>query len=699
MDVKLQVFKSIYRALDDNLIEDFFKPALKISAEYNLASGYFSLSGLSELIDVLIPIIKQKGVIKIITSPVLSKSDIELIENSDDLSENIKTILLKEFENIEMVETNKLKLLAALIKENYIEMKIAIKKNGIFHDKTGYMVTKKGEIIAYNGSANMTYNGLYKNIESLSVFSDSLNNAAVSETVNYFERLWNGNYKELEIVKLPRAIKSKLLEYYDTNTSIEKLAKEVEGPNKYSPTTKQSVGSGEVKLRDYQKEAIHQFAKNEYVHFFEMATGTGKTFTALFAIEKVQIYKRNNLFTIVLLPLIDLMNQWHESAKEFGLNGKLYLIGGGASDMSPENTFTEAMLNFSDGENVTIFVVYNSYMIHLAKNLSKYQEILKDKLLIIIDEAHNVTEKLFKLLPNAKYRLGLSATPERRNLEETKNIINYFKGKAYDSTYKYTLKDAIERGYLSKYKYTPIFVHLKDYEYEEYEKETINVARYMFYKNEEDREKLKRALQRRAVIVKKSKSKIEKLENLLIDDSFNFKKSVIYCGPGNNEEDIKLTDEITQITHEKGKYDITKFTSKTKNRQNVLKLFEEGYYDTLVAIKCFDEGIDVPALSRLFILSSDNNVRQTIQRRGRVLRTSKETGKEFAEIYDFIALPPEEVDYKEAKSLIKNEILRAEEYLSLAENRDEFTYVFQSIKEEAELLEDDKIMEDDYCDT
>ena len=126
---------------------------------------------------------------------------------------------------------------------------------------------------------------------------------------------------------------------------------------------------------------------------------------------------------------------------------------------------------------------------------------------------------------------------------------------------------------------------------------------------------------------------------------------------------------------------MSQFTSKTQNRKRVLYEFEQGYYDTLVAIKCFDEGVDVPKLDKIYIMASDGALRQTVQRRGRVLRKCKESGKTIAYIYDMVVLPPVEAGTYGCDGLLKVELPRAKEYNRLALNKEENEMLFKNIEE------------------
>ena len=131
-------------------------------------------------------------------------------------------------------------------------------------------------------------------------------------------------------------------------------------------------------------------------------------------------------------------------------------------------------------------------------------------------------------------------------------------------------------------------------------------------------------------------------------------------------------------------------TSKTLDRAAVLEKFSEYYYDVLVAIKCFDEGVDVPKLDKIYILASDGSMRQTVQRRGRVLRKCAESGKTIARIYDMITLPQGTFnDGVGFSSMVVTELKRAMEYNRLAINKEDNEVIFQDIITQYNIKEED----------
>ena len=195
----------------------------------------------------------------------------------------------------------------------------------------------------------------------------------------------------------------------------------------------------------------------------------------------------------------------------------------------------------------------------------------------------------------------------------------------------------------------------------------------------------------RSLILKKAPSKLTKLSILVADTNYDFSNSVVYCGAGKDPEtDESIINRVLEILAKSGNYTVSSFTSKSQDRVEILKEFERGFFDTLVAIKCFDQGVDVPKLDKIYIMASDSSRRQTIQRRGRVLRKCADTNKKFAYIYDMIIVPPSNnKDDSIARSLMTIELARAEEYGRLAENNKEVQDLIDEMKSTYNVQETD----------
>ena len=210
-------------------------------------------------------------------------------------------------------------------------------------------------------------------------------------------------------------------------------------------------------------------------------------------------------------------------------------------------------------------------------------------------------------------------------------------------------------------------------------------------------------LLKRARIVAGAKEKNSKLLEV-IKPYKNERNILVYCGSvkysddlnnNNSVAEIRQIDLITKNLYEVLGMKVSQFTSldSPEQRIQIKKSFDdENGIQAIIAIKCLDEGVNIPGIKTAFILASTTNPKEYIQRRGRVLRLSK--GKKFAEIYDFITLPrpledvslyePKEIKFE--KTLIKNEILRMEEFNRLATNKSESSLLIFNIKAEYEEL-------------
>jgi superfamily II DNA or RNA helicase len=220
-------------------------------------------------------------------------------------------------------------------------------------------------------------------------------------------------------------------------------------------------------------------------------------------------------------------------------------------------------------------------------------------------------------------------------------------------------------------------VHLTEDENDKFLKKSKLLAQELS-KDDPDEEVIDKLRRERSLILKQASNKIIKLREL-VDGGYNFVNSVVYCGQGKDAEGDSIIDTVTKILYD-GKLVVSQFTSNTQDRKKVLFEFEHGYFDTLVAIRCFDEGVDVPKLDKIYIMASDSALRQTVQRRGRVLRKCKESGKTIAYIYDMIVLPALENGTYGCEGLLKIELSRGREYNRLALNKEDNEKLFSEIE-------------------
>ena len=270
----------------------------------------------------------------------------------------------------------------------------------------------------------------------------------------------------------------------------------------------------------------------------------------------------------------------------------------------------------------------------------------------------------------------MSATPWSRGKKNTEDsFVEYFGPVAYE----YGLGNAIDDEVLTPYRYFPSIVHLEDDEFEEYLSISRQLARYLHNEPDElvDGPAL-RLLMKRARIIASARNKLPCLRDLLrkhVQD----KHILVYCGDGRVEgevpqETLRQVDAAVKMIGNELRMSCASYTATTSasKRLALLKMFEKGEIQVLVAIRCLDEGVDIPAARSAFILASSTNPRQFIQRRGRVLRRAP--GKTKADIYDLIVLPETDdavygaKEFNRIRSLVRNEFKRAAEFAEIAEN-------------------------------
>lgn len=250
-------------------------------------------------------------------------------------------------------------------------------------------------------------------------------------------------------------------------------------------------------------------------------------------------------------------------------------------------------------------------------------------------------------------------------------VYDYFNGIIYD----YDLENAIQKGFLTRYNYHPIFVDLNNEEMELYKDYTYKISIILQKKKKTllDEKRLNTLLIKRRDVINNAEDKFAHLHTFLKDQE-DIKDLIIYCTGKQLPKVQNILDEFDISNHKFTGEESTKKINGKSERDRILELFSKGYYQSLVAIKCLDEGVDVPSTQTAFLMASTLNSRQHIQRRGRVLR--KSPGKSKANIYDLIIFPKLKGESNSVKTIFKNEQKRYDEYADLADNSSECSQKF-----------------------
>lgn len=688
LDLKIE-----YRSLLHNIACDFYIPALNQAVCYDRAVGYFSSSILSSIAYGIDGLARNGGKIRLVTSPYLSDQDKEAIKNGYKKREEvIKTALMEQLhEPKSYIEQEQLNLLANLISDGIMDIKIAFTEDtsriGMYHEKLGLIKDSDGNVVAFSGSMNESENALSANYETIDVFcSWKTDEERIAAKENAFESIWNDTEPNIIVIDYPDIKEEIINRYKKEDVDYSKR------PKHYNDLLKSLIPGAKVpedfEFHDYQKDAIDSWEKHGYCGIFDMATGTGKTYTGLGAISRLNYKLKGKLAVIIVAPYQHLVEQWVEDIEKFNMNP---IIGYSSSRQKDwkhrlETSIRRQKLN-TKGAEFFCFVCTNATFSSdfVQQALSK----IKGDCLLVVDEAHNFGSQNLRVLLNSNfnYRLALSATLDRHNDEEgTQALYSYFGEKCI----QYTLEMAIDNGFLTKYHYHPIFVNLTDKELSDYYNLTKEI-RKCIKKGKNGKtslsEKGKKLALKRARLVAAAENKLIALQQEIIP-FINDNHILVYCGAASlkdfhsdtypvDDDEIRQIDAVTDLLGNKLDMKVSQYTSKEniEERQIIKEQFANGdILQALIAIKCLDEGVNIPSIKTAFILASTTNPKEYIQRRGRVLRLYQ--GKEYAEIYDFITLPQNlgdayaatEIELQMGMALVRNELKRAFEFARLADN-------------------------------
>jgi superfamily II DNA or RNA helicase len=680
MGLKQLNLKRAYSSDYDDILHDFYIPALSESIYYDRLAGFFSSTSLAITARGIMRLINNGGTMRLIVSPKLTKNDLDVIIHSrQNPAEYLGKKFLKEVSVIkdEFIRDH-IYALGWLIANNKLEIKIAltyssggklmshgeVNETGIFHQKVGIFTDAEGSIVTFSGSINETASGWLSNIEEFKVFSN-WNDAEidyVNTDINKFDRFWNNNSENVDVIDIPKAVERKLIEISPEDI------RQIDLKRFYKKNNHRMI-----KLYQHQEEAVNEWLENGMMGIFEMATGTGKTFAALGCVKKA-IKTNSKIMICVTCPKNHLVQQWRREINKFGVDYDELIIAD-SSNPGWKNSLADAMIDVSLGYKKSIIAI-TTHSTFSSENLTEIISNNKSslKILILADEVHGLgaEKRKFGLISEYDLRLGLSATPKRWFDEIGTNVIyNYFG----DVVYEFGLEEAINtinpstgKTYLTPYRYKLKFASLNYDELQEYADKTKTIAqKWGSEKNEIEKvNSLELLLFMRARIIKNASSKFEELDKILDELATPIKWTIIYCSPEQINRIMRLLQRRGIIAHrftmEEGTKPQRKFNGLSE-RDYLLYQFSQGNYQVLVAMRCLDEGVDIPPARTGIFMSSSGNPREYIQRLGRVLR--RYPGKREATIYDIVIIPQNGVLpaklIKAEQTILKKEMKRYEE--------------------------------------
>lgn len=643
----LQLKHSYISYGEDGIAQAFINPTLKEAKVYKRSVGFFSSGALTLIVDGIMSLVRAQGKIMLIASPRLSENDVNTIKEGYDFREQILQNTFSEEFNaaINELDDDRLKMLLELVTRGFMDIKIAItKKSGMYHDKLGIIEDAEGNSVAFFGSANASYDGYSENYEKIRVVRSWISgeSESVEDETEEFQKLWDNANPFVDVYDYTECAKKNLI---------------VATTNR---TTQKKPSSG-IQLRDYQEEAIKAWVDNDYHGFYVMATGTGKTWTAIYS--ALELLKTHNALITICAPYKHLVKQWAEDVEKVFPDANIILVSSENSQW--ENQLNQAIIKKKYDKTAQVIVITTITSFYLKRFITTLMKSDEDKLLIV-DEAHRFTRYSDTINRLFHYMLGLSATPfSGKSTEKGKALMEFFGGQVFNLP----IEIALEKGFLVPYYYIPIYVHSNDDEENRFRAYAAKIA--SCYKNNKlvNPDLLVKSLRGRLRVISMAEEKQncidEIIEPLRGTDHF-----VVYCGDGklfdeNTGEELRHIQSVKKTLTDVG-FRVSQFTAKENmnERMQLVESFNKGDISGLAAIRCLDEGINIPSIKSALILSSNDDYREFVQRRGRILRTYK--GKEYANIYDVIVLPS-----RDMSTWASIEFRRFYEYAKLAINSEE----------------------------
>jgi len=546
-------------------------------------------------------------------------------------------------------------LLSSLISAEILDLRIAvpISSRGLFHDKVG-IFSDSIRSVTFVGSANETmaaWSG-FDNHEQIEVFSSWQNEDSLVRTKEHktlFDELWNGVRRGWKVLdhKESKGVLTTIIKPVEVDVALDKVRESI---SRKQPSASQSP---QRQLMPHQKAVIEDWESHNRKGLICFATGGGKT---LAGIEGIRRWTKDGKPALVLVPSTILHKQWLKELTQELPEQQLFLLGAGFSLNGREGVLRAA---FESKEGALGNIVLSTYAM-AARN--EFLNLIGDDsaVLICADEVHNIgaTEpQNIMRKKNFGARIGLSATPTRNgSTEETSLITEYF-GDTLSPLF--TIKDAILAKRLVPYNYYFRTIKLIPQEQEDWNELTQKIKKIVaMHKGKFPTEKREASyfanlLIKRASIVKGAFAKTALAKNVLSQEYREGDRWLVYCQDQEQMNSVK--EELKNH-----KFPLLDYHQQMSgDAARTLSYFtREG--GVMLAIKCLDEGVDIPEINRALILASSTNPREYIQRRGRVLRAHE--GKFSADIYDVLVLD------EEGKLLSEGEAERALEFAEEGQN-------------------------------
>lgn len=681
----LDTARPLYLLPAEPLAEEVLIPGFRNASKVDCMVGFFSSEVLAALAPGLAAYINTSThSFRLLISPYVRPVDQEAIERGartpgDVASEVLEELIVTE----DLLQQHTLKCLSWLLRERRIEIKVALMKDALFHPKV-WLFENADDVIAVHGSSNVTYAGIWKNVEQIAISKSwqDPNQRYITNKLRYqFARLWENKEDNCLVIGMPEAIRQRLLKTYSSDASPsegefaslyvratvaeEKSAVTVQAP---LPNISFAIPNG-LRYDDgpfkHQGDAVAAWCGAGYRGVLEMATGSGKTITSMIAAHRLY-ENRKPLFIVVAAPYLPLVEQWCDEMAPFGLQPVNLTTVGGAATRASELQKLKRRLRTGLSDIEAVVVSHDTLCTPEFRDIVRSFEC--DRLLIA-DEAHNLGRPSFINDPPEffEHRLALSATPIRQYDEEGTDALFAFFGPVQ---FRFTLEEAIGLC-LVEYDYYVHPVYLSGTEMDDWFDLTGKIKQNAWRSSDGKPDTyLAKLLRDRRALLETAAGKVAAL-NVLLDkeDARSLRHTLIYTsdkGPEQLDAVNRLLDQKSILYHQL----TAEETVDREQTKRIIRSFQDGEIQVLTAKRVLDEGVNIPQICKAFILASTTVERQWIQRRGRLLRTCSAIGKTHSVIHDLLALPPGMEDGldPDARALVRSELRRAQEFARLARN-------------------------------
>ena len=681
----LDAARPLYILPADPLTEEVLIPAFESAQQVDCMVGFFSSHVLASLAPGLATYIASSDhSFRLIISPLLSADDKEAIERGLRLPEDVGGEVLEQMIVTEdLLERHTLECLSWLLRSGRIEIKVALMKSALFHPKV-WLFHNHGDIVAAHGSSNLTYSGIRENIEQVAVsrsWQDATQHYTGHKLLIEFENLWEDRSSDCVVVPIPDAIRERLLVTYNskippTEEDLRAIYRRVDSmtasqSDETFGTTKRAGFEIPSWLRyedgpfKHQGKAVDAWCRAGFKGILEMATGSGKTITSMIGAYRLH-EKTKPLLIVVAAPYIPLIQQWCGEIEQFGLAPANLSAVTGARNRARQLQKLKRRLH-SRASEIEVVVVSQDTL--CTQEFLEAIASFRSGRLLIADEVHNLGRQSFVSAPPEffEFRLGLSATPNRQYDPKGTEALQAFFGPI---VFEFTLEEAIGNC-LVEYDYYVHPVKLTEGEMGDWLDltGTIKSNTWRIDEGEPDTYMAKLLRDRRALLEMAS-NKVSMLETLIDrEDPRRIKYTLIYAsdkGPSQLKEVNRMLRKRSILFHQL----TAEETSNRDETDRIIRSFQDGEIQVLTAKRVLDEGVNIPQVCKAYILASTTVERQWVQRRGRLLRRCPSIGKSGSIVHDLLALPPhlEEGLDADAKTLVRAELLRAQEFARLARN-------------------------------